>query len=288
MTQLAEVSGTTLPVEDHVREVTDDEVASYERDGWVRLDGLLSPELAAALLEVARERSATVAAAQMATAMGSWGEACVALTGEAPLFAQLAFSRQMGRNAWRIVNRARLTDEPIAIRFFADGLAMRPGSGQGPSTHFHQDYKAQSQDRDGAVNLWIALAPVGPDQGGMKFLTGSHAESRLGPLYEDGVPNPRDEGARFPALSDLRYAKLAELYELTPGIEYGAGDATVHNPYMVHCAPANMSSEPRWNYLVSYLPDDVRYDGSPNHVLDPLNLTPGQRFDHERFPIVYP
>jgi hypothetical protein len=272
---------------DHVREVTDDEVARYQRDGWVMLEGLLSPELAAALLETAQERARTSEAAAMATAAGAWGQACVALAPDVPLFARLAFSREMGRNAWKLIDRRRLTAEPIGVRYFADGLAMRPGNGEGPSTHFHQDYPAQSQDRDGAVNFWVALAPVGPAQGGMRFLTGSQRESRLGPLYDAGPPNPRDAAARFPSLEDLRYPRLGAEYELTPGIEYAAGDATVHNPYMVHCAPANMSPEARWNYLASYVSADVRYNGTPNHVLDALALTPGQLFDHERFPLVY-
>jgi ectoine hydroxylase-related dioxygenase (phytanoyl-CoA dioxygenase family) len=237
---------------------------------------------------VAEQRAEAAGKDKAIATAGAWGEACTALSGEAELFTRVALSAAMGVNASRLINRARITDEVVPIRYFADGLAVRPGHGDGPSTHFHQDYLPQSQDRVGAINVWISLAGVGPTQGGMNFLTGSHREGRLGSLYTNGMPDARDPANRRPVLSDLRYDKLADLYQLSPGVEYQPGDATVHNSHTIHCAPANLSDRPRWNYLVSYMPDDVRYDGSRNHVLDALNLTPGQRFEHERFPIVYP
>lgn len=288
MTSLADSPTTELVVDDHIRDVTDDEVATYEREGWVKLDGLLSPELAGALLEVARDRAGDAGSDEALAVNGAWGEANVACSPGGELFAAMALSPRMGRNAARLVNRSRLTDEVIPTRYFADGLGVRAGRGNGPSTHFHQDYVPQSQDRGGAINIWIALAAVAADQGGMRFLSGSHREARLGPLYAGGVPDARAAANRHPAVADLHYPKLGELYELSDGVVYEPGDATVHGAYTVHCAPANLSERSRWNYLVSYLPDDVRYDGSPNHALDGLDLTKGQTFDHERFPVVHP
>jgi hypothetical protein len=52
---------------------------------------------------------------------------------------------------------------------------------------------------------------------------------------------------------------LLDLYELSPPFQYQPGDATVHHPYMVHGAPPNDTARPRWTYLCTYTPVDVRY-----------------------------
>ena len=39
---------------DRTREVTDEEVAFYQKDGWVKLDGLITPQFTAELLDAGR------------------------------------------------------------------------------------------------------------------------------------------------------------------------------------------------------------------------------------------
>lgn len=219
----------------HIREVTDEEVAFYEKYGWVKLDGLISPDFAAELLRVGIEKSGDPAA---------WN--ALAPKPDAEPFRSLVFGDLMGRNAARLVNRRRLTDDEVPLRYRADHFVKRdPGGERG--TPYHQDSAEHGSDRVGELQFWLALDEVTPEMGAMRFLSGVHRE---GPL-----------GAGALGQNDLlvQYPKLAELYELSPPFHYQPGDATVHHGYMIHGAPPNTSDRARWSYIFSYTPADTRW-----------------------------
>ena len=46
---------TTLDSTRQIRDVTDDEVAFLQENGWVKLDSLISPDFVAELLEAAQD-----------------------------------------------------------------------------------------------------------------------------------------------------------------------------------------------------------------------------------------
>ena len=48
------VQQARMPVDDCVRDVTDDEVAGLDRDGWVQMKGLVSRDLVDELLSQAK------------------------------------------------------------------------------------------------------------------------------------------------------------------------------------------------------------------------------------------
>lgn len=221
-------------VEAHIREVTDDEVAFYERNGWVKLDRLITPELAAELMRVGLETS---------DRPGGW-ESMATAPGVEP-FRSVMFSDRMGRNASRLVNRQRLTDVDTPLRYRNDHLVRRdPGSEQG--TPYHQDSAEHGSDRIGELQFWLALAEVTPEMGAMRFLSGVHREGPLGSgAFHDDLLR--------------QYPKLTDLYELSPPFHYQPGDATVHHGYMIHGAPPNTTDRSRWSYIYSYTPADTRW-----------------------------
>lgn len=219
----------------HIREVTDDEVAFYQENGWVKLDRLVAPEFAAELLRVGVDASDDPR---------GWN--ALALDPGTEPFRSMVFGDRMGRNAAQLVNRGRLTDAEVPLRYRADHFVRRdPGDGNG--TPYHQDSAEHGSDRVGELQFWLALDEVTPEMGAMRFLTGVHRE---GPL-----------GAGALGRNDLlvQYPKLAQLYELSPPFHYQPGDATVHHGYMVHGAPPNTSDKPRWSYIFSYTPADTRW-----------------------------
>jgi hypothetical protein len=260
-----------------VRDVTDEEIATYHADGWVRLNGLLSPELTAELLRIARARK-DGGMGFLVSGGAFWGEANLATSGEHEVAASVALGAQMGRNAHRLIGRSQLTDREISTQYFSDSFSCKPPQAAG--TPYHQDFAERAQDRGGALTFWIALDHVRSDQGGMQFLEGSHQQGQLGSLYFDG-DKPADG-------TDVlgRYPKLAELHPPTAPLEYEPGDATVHSTYLVHGAPPNESATERWSYLASYFPSDALYDGAPNHFATPLGLERGMPF--KGLPVVYP
>jgi ectoine hydroxylase-related dioxygenase (phytanoyl-CoA dioxygenase family) len=266
-----------------VRAITEEEITAFSENGWVRLDGLLSMERAEQLLEQAKIVMSTpddgasaartaegkarqVEGVKQVVNVGAWHDRRhLAVEGREP-FASVAFSQQLGENVRRLMRRN------VGIRYRTDYLACKMPAGQsgGDPTRWHQDFRFMPHDRAGTVNVWIALDAVTPDQGSLRFLTGSHVEGLAG---------------WAPDLSTERQDLFAR-YQLSPPLHLVAGDATIHHSYTIHGAPENATLDPRWTYIASYFPTDVRYTGMPSPEHDELGLVVGEPIDHERFPLV--
>lgn len=221
-----------------VRQVTDEEVAFYQSNGWVKLDRLITPELAAELLRAGeewheREHKST----------RGWN--ALAIHADAEPFRSVMFSDRMGRNAQRLVHRERLGVAAVPLRYRNDHFVARPPETGG--TPYHQDSTEHGSDRAGELQFWLALAEVTPEMGAMRFVTGSQREGPLGAVL-NGSPDLLEQ-----------YPNLTDVYELSPPFHYQPGDATVHHGYTVHGAPPNTSDRQRLSYIFSYTPADTRW-----------------------------
>jgi hypothetical protein len=248
-----------------VRSVTEEEVSFYHEHGWVKLDQLVTADLAEKMLRIGIEQLARLAPDQ--PICGG-----LARTHRLEPFVSLVFGAQMGINASRLINRQRLTDVEVPVIYRVDMLGKRePGNGY--PTPYHQDSAEHGSDRVGELQFWLALAEVTPEMGAMRFVSGVHREGPLGAGAVNGDPDILNV-----------YPKLLDHYELSPPFHYMPGDATVHHGHMVHGAPANTGTETRWNYLFSYTTADTRYfNGSAgNHGSERRPL------DQTLHPVVYP
>jgi hypothetical protein len=270
-----------------MRDITHEELAFYDEHGWVMLRELIPRELAAELLEAAQELRERVRAATEFEPLEHGGRrirtpeyvafeaSSTSLAATAPSFQArkirldpfhaLTFGDATGRTAHHIMNRQRLTDDLIGVRYLEDALLYkRP---QEPDVDafqqgYHQDQATFGVDRGGGFNLWIAIDEVRPEQGAMRFLDGSHREGSLGP----------------PGGLLARYPKLLDVYQLSPPFHYQPGDATVHNSYTIHGTPPNLTDKPRWSYVPTYIPaDSVMTEDTGVGLTD----------EEERFPLVY-
>lgn len=227
-----------LDINDHLREVTDEEVAHYEEYGWVKLDRLVSPEFAAELREAALQPRADT------DRIGTW-ESMANHPGVEP-YRSFFFSARMGSNAAKLINRKKYTDAEVPLRYRLDHFIRRePGPDH---TRFHQDSAEHGSDRAGELQFWLALDEVTPEMGAMRFLSGSHRAGPLGSVLRPGEPD----------LLEL-YPKLTEHFPLSDPFHYQPGDTTVHHGYMVHGAPPNTSDRARLCYIFSYTPADTRW-----------------------------
>lgn len=246
-----------------IRDVTAEEVAFYEENGWVKLDRLVTPEYARELRRVGEAHEDGI------HPPGSWNS--LATDPGVEPFRALMFSERMGRNAERLINRRRLTDVQVPLRYRADHFVHRPPGGA-HGTPYHQDSVEHGSDRAGELQFWLALDEVTPEMGAMRFLSGVHRAGPLGAVLRD----ERDLLQQYP--------KLLDLYEMSPPFHYQPGDATVHHGYMVHGAPPNTSDRARWCYIFSYTPADTRWPHgvTKNWGSEKVPL------DGARNPIVYP
>lgn len=236
---------------------TDEEVASYRRDGHVLLRGVSSAE------DLEAYRPAILAAIESVVRRhDSQGR----LDDYANLFTQVT-------NAWRLdetVRRFVLSPRfgriaahlmgVAGVRLYHDqALVKEPG---GRPTPWHQDHYYWPLDTDHAVTMWMPLVDVSSDMGPMVFASGSH---RSGPLGE--LP-----------ISDATGERLARLIEErgfpTQTAPLRAGDATFHASRTLHSAGANESGRRREVMTVIYFEDGTR-------LLEPDN--PHRRVDMEVF-----
>lgn len=253
-----------------VRAVTDEEVEAFAQNHWVKLPGLIGPEVAAQLLETAKQlmgaEGVDVEPRPGVDFDTAWWKDFHDPGRESELFRSLTLSREMGRNS------ARLLGRDCPVRFMSDQLAVKPAktkSGEQGKTDFHQDQPMPfDQNR---VGFWIALDEVLPEQGSLRYYEGAHKLGLLGHL-------PLDAEKQWPRLAQC---PLSEPLHLLPG------DATAHSSMAVHGAPANLTDRTRWGFISVYFPGDAEYTNVPYPSTDGLGLVPGEPLDHPNFPIVY-
>jgi hypothetical protein len=273
---------------DRIRTVTDEEVAFYEENGWVKLDQLLSPDLAAELLARAKHHMGPEGDANQLrdgidlVGHQSWHD-YHDIADEDELFEAVGYGVEIGRSAQRLMQRE------VGVRAYANMLAVKLGKKQQTRTReyaktdFHQDFPTLAMDRTGYLGFWIALDEVTPDMGGLRFHTKSH---RLGSLGRIGWFEDRDLFQVYP--------NLGQECPLSPELHYRPGDATVHHGFTVHGAPENVTDHPRWAFLVGFFPADTKYTGAmvagDEHLRDGerYGLQIGQPFDHPAFRLVHP
>jgi hypothetical protein len=125
-----------------VREVTDEEVAFYQEHGWVRLPGLVAPDLAEELRLVGEERHAR--------GQGEY----LGMQPEAEPYPSFLLSETMARNAHRLITRKWVDDDDAPIRFQGDTFAYREPTPAGETRQgWHQDSPEHGTDRVGEMKF---------------------------------------------------------------------------------------------------------------------------------------
>jgi hypothetical protein len=199
---------------------------AFARDGHVLVRGLLTPAEAAAYRVVASE------ARRRGGPVGMWRwSPAMARFVQASLFGQVA---------------ADLMDAD-GMRLYHD-MAFWKRPGEGP-TPWHQDCAYLPLPGDSFITMWMPLASLPDETGGLSFATGSHRGGCL-PDVAPGESDPSQQadrplqGGRWPnhAYRDLR-----------------PGDATFHIGSILHAGPGNPSrSIVREVITVIYFVDGTR------------------------------
>jgi ectoine hydroxylase-related dioxygenase (phytanoyl-CoA dioxygenase family) len=263
-----------LPTADQIRDVTDEEIAAFRRDGWVKLDGLLTPELA----ETVRQCAVSLMGEDVSHYLQSelladiWRK-CEEPSEEIPYLKGICASPQMGRVASRLLHDIpiRYIDDEFLIKMPAKHYESSP-------TVWHQDYPHGSRDRSEQLMVWIALNDVPPERGSLRFITGSHRLGVLGRMLQDPSNGILEQ-----------YPHILQECEIAPPLDLKAGDATVHHSLTIHSAPENTSDEIRWAYTIALFHGNALYNGAQARLTDKLGgFTVNKPFDHPRTPLIWP
>jgi hypothetical protein len=262
----------------HVRDVSDDEAAFFKLNGWVKLEGLVSEALADELFS--RAQAIMGATANRTTVSGQGDPAFEEFhavlrnflrpSQRDPLMWALSHSPLMGRVASRMMR-----DAPVKI--LNDELLVKPPAAEGGKpTPWHQDLPHASFDRWALKPIWLALTDIPYEKSTMRFLSKSHQAGPMGRtlLQDDDLVTQRPD--------------LLEEYELSPILNMAKGDATVHHDLLVHSAPPNNTSDPRWSYLLNFFDASARYAGGPSYGEPLSHLTVNELFPEQTYPTIYP
>jgi hypothetical protein len=103
------------------------------------------------------------------------------------------------------------------------------------------------------VTAWVALSDASVQAGCMHALPGSH---RWGSLIHDDRPEPMNMIRRGQGISDR--------FDGETGIPMAtsAGEMSLHHTHLVHASGANASDDRRIGYAISYIPAHVRPTGA--------------------------
>jgi ectoine hydroxylase-related dioxygenase (phytanoyl-CoA dioxygenase family) len=249
--------------------LTDEQVAHYQRDGFIRIANVLHGA------ELKRLRDAVAAAVEQENAPRPAGAIKspyeqifiqkVNLWRRHPVIAEFVRSRRLGELA------ARLCGRPVRV-WHDQALFKEPR--EGAKTPWHQDAVYwPHKERAEQITIWIALKDANIENGCMSFVPGTH---KLGPVDYIDLANPRNIFDSAPQFKGIKPTTC----------ELKAGSATFHNGLTFHYAGPNKSDGMREAFAVIYMPDGTHFDGRPHIVTEPLGLKVGDRLEGEVFPLV--
>lgn len=267
-----------------LREITDEDRRTYERDGVVCLRGMFD-----------RDWVERVAAAIDRTMDSPGRRAREAVKpGEPGRFHMNVF---MWR--WDADFRAYALESPAAeiaarimgapmTRFFYDQIFVKEPRTQA-ITHWHQDLPYWPLRGEQIASLWLALTPVTEKTSGVLYIAGSH---RWGKFYRATTPDldPHFTDQDLEVCPDFDRERDADRHRFI-SFEMEPGDVTVHHPLTVHSSGANHSTTERRLALSNrYIGEGVVWDSRPATLVFPnqFKLEPGTPIcNDDHFPIVY-
>ena len=235
--------------------VSDDDIASFERDGAICLRNVVDPDTVASMREASLDvmnkgegRVRTGAADQSA---GPRFFSSTFLASMDERFCDFALKSAVPKLAAQMM---RVPD----VRFFYDQLFIKePGTGS--ITAWHNDLPYWPFRGNDILSFWVALTPVDAQSSGVQYVAGSH---RWGKMFQAITPdmdpafmNPEWQPA--PNYFDPQERGDHQLlsWDLEPG------DILVHHPLTAHGAAGNASaSRTRIGLSLRYIGRDAQWD----------------------------
>lgn len=262
-----------------VRDITEDEIKTYEEDGIVCLQGVFARDWVERMREAAEqalqepgELHAELAAERQETGrffhdtfIWTRNDICRQFVFESPA-AQIA--RQIMRS------------DKVNI-FFDQWLIKEPGTTT--KTPWHHDMTYWPIDGWQICTVWFGLDPVTRESGGVEYVKGSHKwGQKYRPASFGGGNQYKEHLPEVPDIEAMRDELEFVQYELEPG------DCTVHQGLIVHGSPGNKSATVRRRAHTSrWTGDDVVFhprEGLQEMPPMPPELASGDPLDSDLWP----
>ncbi len=247
--------------------LTADQIAAFERDGFIVIPQLLSPEETAAL----RQRTEGIILGEIPMPeefQQQYTQLEPALAEKDPRGRErLAAMRKLWQ-LWKFdpVFEALIHHPAIVgvieallgpdIKFFGDQMLLKPPF-HGSLKPYHQDSPYWPIDPPALVTCWIAMDESTRENGCMRFLPGSHRRGMVKHRHLEG-----------PHIVPEEYGSMDTTGEVA--VELKPGGATFHHSLTLHETAANTTPYPRRAHTLAYMSSRSRYTGNGEKPEYPL------------------
>jgi ectoine hydroxylase-related dioxygenase (phytanoyl-CoA dioxygenase family) len=257
--------------------LSDRQIETYRRDGFMKVEGLLNPSEVAiwreAIDQAVAERGRLPDGGDMRFDGDGYYDNVftqrINLWQTHPKVAALSLEPRLGEMACRLEGLR-------SVRIWHD-QALYKKAWANP-TNFHLDNPYWSFQSRHATTAWVALSESTLQNGCLYFLPGAHRDARF-----DNV----DLGPSMGGLFDV-YPEWSRI-EATP-VELAPGDCTFHNGLAPHAAGPNLTPHTRRAFAVIFMPEGSTFNGVRSVLPDEVAgaLRSGEELcDDVRNPVVF-
>jgi len=254
------------------RNVTAQEISCFQRDGFVRIPGLLSGEEVArfgeAVDRAVRERTRhDPRPLEKRSRYEQSFRQCLNLWEDHPGVRPLSFHPGVSRAAAELLGAQ-------AVRIWHDQALYKESGGRETDPHQDQPYWSIAEPR--TVTAWIPFQPVRLKNGAVGYLPGSHRSglrefanifSSTG-LDLDAFPETRNKSFDY--------------------VEAEKGDVVFHHGLTVHRAYPNTTAETRRAHTVIFFADGCTRSAFRHPSVDRPGIPLGAPIESELTPIAWP
>ncbi|XP_067666222.1 probable alpha-ketoglutarate-dependent hypophosphite dioxygenase isoform X1 [Haliotis asinina] len=269
--------------------LTDDQIAQFNRDGYLLNVPILSPEQCDRILDdykyfINKDEKHPGMDLLYEYHSNQTGDPtrvlmhCLGHWRMTQLFHDLVFLPSV------VVPASQLLDpsgKEVPVRFWHDQLFAKPPH-HGGVVAWHQDYSYWTRTKPMMhLTVHIALDEQFEQNGALKYITGSHKWNR------NGNPLP---------VTDFNFADMESIQTILNDEEKAAfkpitgnlkkGHASFHHALAVHGSYGNRSDVPRRAAVLNYFADGVKSD-SDEELLKGISIPKGNKMEGQFFPIVY-
>ncbi|MEM7251815.1 MAG: phytanoyl-CoA dioxygenase family protein [Pseudomonadota bacterium] len=262
------------------RAITEDEIATYQRDGIVLLRQLFDMAWVEHLRAAVAEDMARPGPMCKNVNRGGSGH----FFGDTFVWTHHRAFRQFLRTSPVAEIASTVMASSKTNLFFDQILAKAPGTTA--PTIWHHDQPFWPVAGEQVCTVWIALDPVTADNGAVEYVKGSH---RWGQRFRaESFDENERYGEALPPVPDIEADRARYSFAQ---FEMAPGDCTVHHGLTVHWAPGNSTqSIDRRAYITRWAGEDATYFPRPliqKMLYDP-QLTCGGPLDCELWPVLWP
>lgn len=255
------------------RIVSDEQLEQYRRDGFIMIDGLLTPEEVEQYSKAVvagvnhRTRNNDIPLEEKSNYQKSFTQ-CMNLWEDRPDVAPLTFHPKISQVAAELM-------EVDAARVWHDQALFKVAHGR--QTDAHQDHPYWPMKETNSITAWIPFIQSTLENGALGYLPGSHSIG-MRKFVNIFFGEPQD------ILAEPEIAGIEPVF-----LEVPPGAVAFHHGLTVHLAGANNTDVDRAVHTVIYFADgNTRGYPFPHFSVDRGGIEVGQKIDSDATPIAWP